>query len=139
MTPKRIARPLDVYVRVSDTRGRSGESFISPRDQEERCRALAKARGYEIGEVFEELNVSGGSMNRPALNEALKRIRDGVSGGILVARIDRFSRTLKGAIETLEEIEAAGGYLIEVDGDWDTSTPMGRFGRDLLIRLAQLY
>jgi site-specific DNA recombinase len=138
VTPK-INRPLDIYVRVSDVRGRSGESFISPKDQEQRCRALALARGYEVGEVFEELNVSGGSMDRPALNKALERIRLGESGGIIVARMDRFSRTLKGAIETLERLEEAGGYLIECDGDWDTSTPMGRFGRDLVIRLGQLY
>jgi DNA invertase Pin-like site-specific DNA recombinase len=139
MSPKRISGPLDIYVRVSDVRGRGGDSFISPRDQEERCRALASARGYEIGRVFEELNVSGGDMNRPALNEALDRIRNGASAGIIVARMDRFARTLRGAIETLEKIEDAGGCLIECDGDWDTSTPMGRFGRDLVIRLAQLY
>jgi len=38
MSPKRIAKPLDIYIRVSDVRGRSGESFISPTDQEERSR-----------------------------------------------------------------------------------------------------
>jgi DNA invertase Pin-like site-specific DNA recombinase len=138
MNPK-ITLPLDVYVRVSDVRGRSGDSFVSPKDQEERCRALAKARGYRVGEVFTDLDKSGGTMDRPAFNKALTRIRDGASGGIIVARMDRFARTLTGAIATLEEIETAGGYLIECDGDWDTSTPMGRFGRDLVIRLAQLY
>src|SRR5262249_45416888 len=75
----------------------------------------------------------------PAFNEALQRIREGVSSGIIVARMDRFSRTLKGAIQTIEDIEKAGGYLIECEGDWDSSTPMGRFGRDLVIRLGQLY
>src|SRR5579862_5270510 len=138
MSPK-IHKPLDIYVRVSDTRGRSGDSFISPKDQEQRCRALAKARGYMIGDVFTDLDVSGGTMDRPQFNKALERIRDGISGGIIVARMDRFSRSLRGAIETLENIEEAGGYLIECDGDWDTSTPMGRFGRDLVIRLGQLY
>jgi hypothetical protein len=28
MSPKRIAKPLDIYVRVSDVCGRSSESFI---------------------------------------------------------------------------------------------------------------
>jgi DNA invertase Pin-like site-specific DNA recombinase len=139
VSPKKITAPLDIYVRVSDVGGRSGDSFISPKDQEERCRALATARGYAIGQVFTDLDVSGGTMDRPAFNEALARITDGVSGGIIVARMDRFSRTLTGAIHTLEVIEKAGGYLIECDGDWDTSTPMGRFGRDLVIRLSQLY
>jgi len=139
MSPKKITKPLDIYVRVSDTRGRAGDSFISPKDQEARCRALALARGYGVGEVFTDLDKSGGTMDRPAFNQALRRIEDGISSGIIVARMDRFSRTLKGAIQTIEDIEKAGGYLIECDGDWDTSTPMGRFGRDLVIRLGQLY
>ncbi len=90
MSPKRIAKPLDIYIRVSDVRGRSGESFISPRDQEERCLALARARGYEIGEVFEELDVSGGNMRRPKLEEAIARVEAGLSAGIIVAKLDRF-------------------------------------------------
>jgi hypothetical protein len=57
MSPKKIALPLDIYVQVSDVRGRSGDSFISPKDQEERCRALAKARGYRVGDVFTDLDV----------------------------------------------------------------------------------
>src|SRR5689334_24190335 len=63
------ALPIYIYVRVSDVRGRSGESFISPRDQEDRCRALATARGYEVGEVFTDLDVSGGKMARPELDK----------------------------------------------------------------------
>jgi DNA invertase Pin-like site-specific DNA recombinase len=82
MSPKKIAAPLDLYVRVSDVRGRSGDSFISPKDQEERCRALAKARAYRVGEVFTDLDVSGGKMRRPELDKAIARIEEGVSGGI---------------------------------------------------------
>jgi len=78
MSPKRITRPLDIYVRVSDVRGRAGDSFISPRDQEERCRALAKARGYKVGDVFTDLDVSGGKMKRPELDKAIARIEEGV-------------------------------------------------------------
>jgi DNA invertase Pin-like site-specific DNA recombinase len=136
---KREMKPLDVYVRVSRVGDRNGDSFISPQLQEERCRALARARGYEVGEVVTDLDRSGGTMDRPGLNRALERIRGGASGGIIVARIDRFARTLPGALSTIEEINSAGGVLIECDGNWDTSTPMGRFGRDLVLRIGQLY
>src|SRR5881227_1597799 len=109
MSPKKITKPLDIYVRVSDVKGREGDSFISPKEQADRCRSAAAARGLQIGEVFEELNVSGGKMDRPALNEALERIREGTSGGIIVARIDRFGRTVVGALNVIEEISVAGG------------------------------
>ena len=48
--------------------------FISPRDQRgavPRSRPVRVA--YEIGEVFEELDVSGGNMRRPKLEEAISR------------------------------------------------------------------
>ncbi len=137
---KHAAKPLDVYVRVSRVGGREGESFISPGLQEERCRAMIAARGFDVGEVVSDIDVGGGTMDRPGLNRALARVRDGTSGGIVVARVDRFARTLRGALDVLEELERAGGVFIECDGQgWDTSTSMGRFGRDLVLRIGQLY
>jgi DNA invertase Pin-like site-specific DNA recombinase len=137
VSPKRIAKPLDIYIRVSDVRGRSGESFISPRDQEERCLALARARGYEIGEVFEELDVSGGNMRRPKLEEAIDRVEAGVSAGIIVAKLDRFSRTLVGGLQTLERINELGGVVIVADGEFDTSTATGELVLHMMLSLAQ--
>lgn len=137
MSPKRIAKPLDIYIRVSDIRGRSGESFISPRDQEERCRALARARGYEIGEVFEELDVSGGNMRRPKLEEAIARVEAGNSAGIIVAKLDRFARTLVAGLQTLERINELGGAVIVADGELDTSTATGELVLHMMLSLAQ--
>jgi DNA invertase Pin-like site-specific DNA recombinase len=105
MSPKKIAAPLDIYVRVSAVRGRSGDSFISPKEQEERCRGLATARGHRVGEVFYDHDVSGGKMRGPELDKAIARIEEGVSGGILVVKLDRFARTLVGGLQTLEQID----------------------------------
>jgi DNA invertase Pin-like site-specific DNA recombinase len=137
MSPKKIAAPLDIYVRVSDTRGRGGESFISPKDQEEHCRALAKARGHEVGEVFTDLDVSGGKMKRPALDSAIARIEEGVSAGIVVAKLDHFARTLVGGLQTLEEINSLGGVVIVADGEFDTSTTTGELVLNMMLSLAQ--
>jgi len=138
MSP-RTNKPVDIYVRVSQVGGRGGDSFISPKEQEARCRALAMARGYTVGQVFIDLNQSGGTMDRPEFIKALDRIRAGTTGGILVARLDRFSRTLPGALQTLGEIAEAGGVVVAADGDYDDSTAMGRFARDLMLSLNQLY
>src|SRR5690348_13423488 len=101
MSPKTVTKPIDLYVRVSAVRGREGESFISPVEQEDRCRAALRARGLQAGEVFTDLDQSGGKMKRPALDEALERVRGGESGGIIVARVDRFGRTVVGALQTM--------------------------------------
>jgi site-specific DNA recombinase len=137
MSPKKIAKPLDIYVRVSDVRGRAGDSFISPDEQESRCRAAIASRGLEVGEVFSELDVSGKSMERPELTKARKRIEDGRSGGIVVARIDRFGRTVARALDAIEEIDQAGGVVITAEGDFDTSTATGELVLNMMLTLAQ--
>ena len=56
---------IDGYVRVSQVKGRSGDSFISPVSQEERIRAWAALHDYEVGEIHVELDQSGAKANRP--------------------------------------------------------------------------
>ena len=137
MSPKKITRPLDLYVRVSRVGGREGDSFISPEVQEEKCQALAKARGLKVGEVFTDLDRSGGKMDRPQFKEALVRIQSGESGGIIVARIDRFARTLLGGLSAIEDINNAGGVVLTADGEFDTSTATGELVLSIMLSLAQ--
>lgn len=137
MSPKRVTKPLDIYVGVSDVRDRAGEIFISPEDQEERCRAAIASRGLEAGEVFLEVNVSGGKVDRPQLAKARKRIEDGLSGGLVVAKLDRFGRTVVGALQAVEEIDQAGGVVVTAEGDFDTSTAVGELVLNTMLTLAQ--
>jgi hypothetical protein len=47
---------FDGYIRVSDTKGRSGERFLSPDIQRDTIRQLAKTKGVELNEpIVEEL------------------------------------------------------------------------------------
>jgi DNA invertase Pin-like site-specific DNA recombinase len=137
VSPKRVSKPLDIYVRVSDVKGRAGDSFISPKDQEERCRALAQSRDFKVGEVLTDLDVSGGKMRRPQLDRAITRIEDGTSGGIIVAKLDRFARTLVGGLQTLEQINDLDGVVIVADGEFDTSTATGELVLNMMLSLAQ--
>jgi DNA invertase Pin-like site-specific DNA recombinase len=137
VSPKEINRPLDVYVRVSRVGRREGDSFISPEVQEEKCRLLAKSRGLRVGQVFTDLDRSGGKMDRPEFNRALERVESGESGGIIVARIDRFARTLVGGVQAVDAINAAGGVVLTADGEFDTSTATGELVLSIMLSLAQ--
>lgn len=129
---------LDAYVRVSQVRGRSGPSFISPDVQREQIERWAKAHGHTLTWHQPELDVSGGSMNRPVFDQIMGRIRDGQSDGVIVAKLDRFARTLVGALGTLEEFQRYGAVLVSVAENLDLSTTMGKAFLRILLVFAEL-
>lgn len=127
MSPSRKpSRPVDIYVRVSDVRGR-GEELISTEIQEERCRAQLTALGLRAGEVFTDLDVSGMKESRPAFDTLKERIANGTSGGVVVYKLSRFGRNVKQVLTDVQWIEDQGALFVCVDPTIDTSTPTGRF------------
>jgi DNA invertase Pin-like site-specific DNA recombinase len=110
---------FDGYIRVSDTKGRSGERFLSPDIQRDTIRQLAKTKGVELNEpIVEELDVSGGKrVEDRKLGRLVERVERGESDGIVVWKLSRFSRSLLDAVETTKRITDAGGRLIAEDFD----------------------
>jgi site-specific DNA recombinase len=126
---------IEGYVRVSRVGGREGEGFISPDVQERAIREWAARNGREIVVAPHELNVSGGTMDRPVFNEIMGRIRAGKSGGIVVYKLDRFARTLTGALNALAELnEHDAVFASATEQGFDWSTPAGRaFMQQMLV------
>jgi DNA invertase Pin-like site-specific DNA recombinase len=100
---------IDGYVRVSQVSGRSGARFISPIVQREQIEGWAKLHGAVVGEVFEELDESGARADRPLLMRAIERVEANESDGIVVAKLDRFGRSLVDSLAGIERIRKAGG------------------------------
>lgn len=130
-------RPLDAYVRVSQVRGREGERFISPAVQADRIAAWAQHTGVQVGEVLEELDVSGGKIERPLLDQALARIEAGVSGGLVVAYMDRFSRSLVDGVLVMDRVRKAGGRFVAIDIGFDTAATDGELNAQIMLAVAQ--
>jgi hypothetical protein len=75
---------FDGYIRVSDTKGRSGERFLSPEIQRDTIRRLAREKALELNEpIVEELDVSGG-----------KRVEDRELGR-LIERVEKEQEPLQ--------------------------------------------
>lgn len=129
---------LDAYIRVSRVAGRSGESFISPKVQREKIELVAKLRGYAIAEWFEDLDEPGTKSTRPGFVRALERVEAGETNGIIVAKLDRFARSVVDAATAINRIRAVGGQLISVDDNFDSSTPIGRFAVTMMLAIAEL-
>ena len=94
----------DGYVRVSRVAGREGESFISPELQRKKIEAWAELHDVEIVRWWEELDQSGKKRDRPFFQEALARCERGETGGIVVARLDRFARSAIDALESIKRL-----------------------------------
>src|SRR5215212_2245786 len=114
---------MDGYVRISRVGGREGESFISPKLQREQIEAYATARGFTIDHWHEDRDVSGGTLERPALARALERCRSHEAGGIIAAKLDRLARSLTGLAQLIERAQAEGWTLVAVDHGLDLKTP----------------
>src|SRR5215207_1220256 len=118
--------PLDLYVRVSRRGKREAEAFGSPQDQLRDARHFAEAHGLPIGiELPHDIDQSGGKTERPGFQEALRRIKVGESGGIIVAYQSRYSRDVLSGLQALEEIDKAGGAVYGPNIA-DYSTPDGK-------------
>ena len=137
LSVKVSALRLLAYARVSDVRGREGPGFISEKDQFARCHSYADAYSHKITDEGSDLDVSGGVMARPTFDRFLELVSEGHADGIIVAKLDRFARTNVGALAAIETIEQAGGTLISVSEQIDSSTPAGRFLRTILFAAAQ--
>lgn len=145
--PTELPAKMVGYIRVSrmGERDEADESFISVKTQSEDIEAWGRVKGVEIvwyrgdPERGAELDQSGGKEDRPVLEWALSRIESDHSpiGGIVVARLDRLSRRLKGALEIFERVEKAGGQVACVDPQIDSATSSGRLQRDLMLLLAE--
>ena len=123
---------------MSRVGGREGDSFISCDVQRKQIASYCDAFGLKIAAWHEELDVSGGTTNRKLLNQALTRIENGASGGIIVAKLDRFARNVREGLASIQRITDAGGRFICVDQNFDTSTAQGRFFLTLMLAFAEL-
>jgi DNA invertase Pin-like site-specific DNA recombinase len=125
-------------VRVSRVKGREGESFASPGEQQDRIRQACERDSLELVDVFEELDVSGGTplAKRAGLREAVERVEAGEADVVVAAYFDRLVRSLTVQDELVSRVERAGGRVLAVDvgevsagsaGQWLSGTMLGAF------------
>lgn len=125
------------YVRVSRVAGREGERFISPGEQRRAIEGWAKLHGRTVGSIFEDLDQSGKKLHRPGLDEAMAQVTAGESDGIIVAKLDRFGRSVTHLGELLDQLAAHGGALFTVAEGIDTSGRAGRMIASIMSAVAE--
>jgi len=125
------------YLRVS-TEGQSGEDKFGLPAQKEAILSYAQAREIEIVEVFEDDGISGGTLERPGLQQLLK-----VSGlkrfdMVLVAKMDRIARDLFYALFIEKELLINGVEIVSVSEPVSGRDPMNTAFRQMMGVFAEL-
>ena len=124
------------YARVStDEQVESGAGLEA---QRRAIRAEVKRRGWELVDLCEDAGASGKSMvKRPALVEALQRVEGGEADVLVVAKLDRLSRSLLDFASLMERARRKGWGLVALDLGVDTSSPSGEMLASVLAVFAQ--
>jgi DNA invertase Pin-like site-specific DNA recombinase len=129
------AKRFVAYDRVStDEQALSGAGLNAQRS------AIARAFDYEGWERVAHCSdegVSAATLDRPGLLEALHLIAAGDADGIVVAKLDRLTRSIVDFGELLEWLNAAGAALVALDLRLDTSTPTGAMVAQVLVVVAE--
>src|SRR5678816_1246995 len=82
--------------------------------------------------------ISGTKDSRPALDRLMKDAKARRFDVIIVARFDRFARSVSHLLRALEEFAHLGVDFVSVSESIDTSTPMGKMIFTVLGAVAEL-
>ncbi|MYD11320.1 MAG: recombinase family protein [Chloroflexi bacterium] len=138
-----MSQPIAIgYIRVSSQD--QADSGLSLAAQERKIRAQAEVSGVEISEILTDSGESAKDLNRPAMRTLLGRIEARSVDCILVAKLDRLSRSVVDVHNLLADLHKArradGGRgidLISTAESLDTSTATGRFFIGIMTQMSQ--
>src|SRR6202167_2634249 len=123
------------YVRVSTDK--QAERGISLDAQAEKIRAMALVQGTELGEIIVESGESAKSLNRPGMAKLLALVDAGKVKTVIVAKLDRLTRSVKDLCELLERFERKGVALVSVAESLDTGSAAGRLVLNIMAAVSQ--
>jgi DNA invertase Pin-like site-specific DNA recombinase len=123
------------YYRVStDEQAESGNGLDAQRAT---VVAAVEHRGWDLVADLTDEGRSGGSLNRPALTDALDRLDRGEADALVVAKLDRLSRSVLDFAAITQRAERRGWAVVALDVDVDMTTPTGELVANITSSVAQ--
>ena len=123
---------VGLYARVSTLdKGQDTEIQLSD------LRAYADARGWKVFKEYIDVGQSGSKEQRPAFSQLMDDARKRKIDIILVWRLDRFGRSLKHLIISLDDLKALGLGFVSFKESLDFTTATGRLMLHLLAAFAE--
>ena len=114
-----MSKTAVIYARVSS----SGDRQSTDRQVAD-LRAFATREGFEVLEVYAE-NCSGAREDRPELLRCVEYLKRGECSTLLVSEISRLGRSVKGVVNTIDELTRAKVNIYLQDINLYTLLPDG--------------
>jgi len=129
-----------VYTRKSSEEGLD-QDFNSLQAQREACEAFIKSQAGEgwrlVKTPYDDGGISGGTMERPALQRLLSDIDESRIDLVVVYKVDRLTRSLADFAKMVEIFDAHHVSFVSITQQFNTTTSMGRLTLNVLLSFAQ--
>ena len=129
-----------IYTRVSTEAGLD-QDFNSLDAQYDAAQAYIRSQAHAgwtlVRTRYDDGGFSGGSTDRPALQQLLADIRAHRINVIVVYKVDRLTRSLADFAKLVELFDAHGVSFVSVTQQFNTTTSMGRLTLNVLLSFAQ--
>ncbi|MFC7543634.1 recombinase family protein [Siccirubricoccus deserti] len=122
-------------------RGGAGAGVQLLDAQREACEAYIRSQRHEgwtlLPARYDDGGLSGGTMNRPALQRLLADVTAGRVDLVVVYKVDRLTRSLSDFAKIVEVLDAQGASFVSITQQFNTTTSMGRLTLNMLLSFAQ--
>ena len=128
---------IALYSRVSTQEQAANGHSID--EQKRRLQAYCEAMSWTGFQHYTDAGFSGGSRDRPALQDLIRDAEAGKIEKVLVYKLDRLSRSQKDTLYLIEDVFLShGADFVSITESFDTSTPFGKATVGILAVFAQL-
>ena len=129
-----------IYTRKSSEEGLD-QDFNSLDAQREACEAYIKSQAGEgwtaVKAHYDDGGISGGTLERPALQRLLNDIEAGRVNVVVVYKVDRLTRSLADFAKIVEVFDTRSVSFVSVTQQFNTTSSMGRLTLNMLLSFAQ--
>jgi site-specific DNA recombinase len=140
MSPDTKTVRCAIYTRKSSEEGLE-QDFNSLHAQREACAAYVASQASEGWQLlpgeYDDGGISGGTLERPALQRLLTDIAAGRIDIVVVYKVDRLTRSLLDFAKLVEKFDKAGTSFVSITQSFNTTTSMGRLTLNMLLSFAQ--
>jgi DNA invertase Pin-like site-specific DNA recombinase len=123
------------YARVSTDK--QADRGVSLEAQTEKIRAMTVVHSAKLVDIIVEAGESAKTLNRPGMQRLLALVDSGDVNAVIVAKLDRLTRSVKDLCELLERFDRRGVALISVAESLDTSSAAGRLVLNIMTAVSQ--